>query len=94
MAQHAPLGHDRRDIVKREHRVNARHCERVLDVDITDRGVRMRTAHECRLPRPGERDVVDEAAFADQQRPIFETRMAGADHGLLSTVVPAEWSMI
>src|SRR5262249_58122959 len=85
VAEHATLGEYRRKIVEREHRVNARQRQRAVRVDPAERGVGMLTAHERRVPRPGTRDVVDEAALADEQGAVLEARNARSDQ---STHVP------
>ena len=79
MAQHAPLRHDRREIVEREHRVHARQRAHVTRIDAADQGVRMRAAHERRVQQPGQLDVVDEASAADEQRAVLETGNARSD---------------
>jgi hypothetical protein len=68
-----------REIVEGEHRVHARHRERRALVDPLDQRMRMRAAHESGVPHAGQRDVVDEAAAAAQQRLVFETFGARAD---------------
>ena len=47
-----------------------------MRADPADRGVRMRAAHERRVPHPGARDVVDEAPLADEQGAVLEARNA------------------
>jgi len=79
MAQHPPLDHRRCQIVEREHRVHTRQRERGTGVDRADRGMGMRAAHEGRVPRAGNRDVVDVASLADEQGMILEARDARAD---------------
>src|SRR5258708_39294513 len=76
MAQHAALDEDRREIVEREDCVNPWQRQRVMRADPADRGVRMRAAHERRVPHPGARDVVDEAPLADEQGAVLEARNA------------------
>ena len=44
---------------------------RRLGVDAADRGMRVRAAHERRLRHAGEFEIVDETAFATQQRPVL-----------------------
>ena len=78
---HAAVGHHRRDIVEREHGVDAGQTERRLLVDAADQRVRMRTSHERDVQQAGQRDVVDEAALAAQQRLVLKAGDARADQG-------------
>ena len=74
-----PVGEMRRDVLHRQDGVNARDLERRALVDAEDLRMRMRAAHESDVPHAGERNVVDEARLAAQQRTIFETLDARAD---------------
>ena len=68
------------DVVEREHGMDARQGERRLLVDAADQRVRMRAAHERDVQQAGQRDVVDEAALAAQQRFVLEAfRQEDAD---------------
>ena len=48
-------------------------------IDTPDRRVRVRAAHKRGVQQPGQPDVVDEAAFAFQQRLVLEPRHGAAD---------------
>ncbi len=52
---------------------------RLVHVDPADRSVRMRAAHEGRVQHAGKRDVVDEAALADEQGAVLQPRNARSD---------------
>ena len=79
MAQHPPRAKDRREIVEGEHGMDARQCARPGGIDVADRGVRMRAAHECGVQQARQHDVVDEAAAAGEQGPILEPRNSRSD---------------
>ena len=53
--------------------------KRGLLVDAADQRVGMRAAHERDVQQAGQRDVVDEAALAAQQRFVLQAIDAGAD---------------
>jgi len=74
VTHHAALGHDRREIIEREHGVHAWQAERGDFRNTADRRVRVGTAHEARVQDTGHHDVVDETALPAQQRRIFKTR--------------------
>ena len=76
---HAAVGHHLGDVVEREHGMNAGQSQRHLLVDALDQRVRMRAAHERDVQQVGQRDVVDEAALAAQQRFVLEAIDAGAN---------------
>src|SRR5207253_7603800 len=61
MAQHPALRQHRSKIVEREHRVNAAQRARSTAVNVSDRGVWMRTAHESGVQQRWNCDVIDEA---------------------------------
>ncbi len=79
--QHRNLAarHARRQIIRGQHRMDARHRPRRRRVDRADCGVGVRAAHEASVQRASEPDVVDEAPASDQQGRIFEARDAGAE---------------
>ena len=70
-----------RDIVEREHGMDAGQAERRLLVDAADQRVRMRASHERDVQQAGQRDVVNEAALAAQQRLVLKAGDARADQG-------------
>ena len=78
-ADHAPLLHDRRQIVQREHGGNARHRARGAQIDAADQRVRVRTARERRMQHAGGRNVVDETSAPAQQRMILKARNSRSD---------------
>ncbi len=60
----------------------------VARIDAADQRVRMRAAHERGMQQPGQRDVVDEAAVAGQQRPILEPGNARSDQSAMHDLDP------
>ena len=82
------IGHRRRDrlggepsrhVARGEHRMNARHRQRRRRIDRADAGVRMRAAHEGRMQRARQLDVVDEARTAGEQSGVFDPRHPRAE---------------
>ena len=66
--QHRNLAvrHARRQIIRGQYGMNARHCAGRRRVDRADCGVGVRAAHEASMQRAGKPDVVDEAATPGQ----------------------------
>jgi hypothetical protein len=61
-----------------------------MGADPSDRSVRMGAAHERRVPHAGNCNIVDKAAFADEQRAVLEARNARSDqstHVRLATLI-------
>ncbi len=68
----------RHQIAQRKNSVHAGIRQRRSLVDAADRGMTVRTAHECGLQHARQPDVVDEAPQAPQQIVIFEPANAFA----------------
>jgi hypothetical protein len=66
------LREERRKIGERQYRVHPGAGTRGGGVDAADCSVGVRAAHECRLQHAGKGKIGDEAAFAREQRAIFE----------------------
>jgi hypothetical protein len=79
MPHHAAVDHHGGKVVQRQHRVHAGQSQRRVLVDAVDQGVRMRAAHEGRMPGPRHGDVVDEAALAAQEWFVFQAGDAGTN---------------
>jgi hypothetical protein len=79
--QHRNLAarHARRQIIRGQHGMDARHRAGRRRVDRADCGVGVRAAHEASVQRAGKPYVVDEAPASGQERRIFEARDAGAE---------------
>ena len=76
---HAPLLQHRRQIIEREHRDHARQRPGGAGIDASDQRMRMRAARESGDQNAGRGDVVDEAAFAGQERTVFNAQDARSD---------------
>jgi hypothetical protein len=81
MAHHAALRQHRGKIVQREHRMHAGQRQRRRRVDGFDQCMRVRAAHEGRVPHPRYGDVVDETSAPAQQRFVLDAGDAGTDQG-------------
>ena len=76
--QRVPLQHFGQ-VGEGDYRMHAGYGERSAFVDIAEPGVRVGAAHEGRVQHAGDLDVVDEAAFAAQQRGVFLAFDGGAE---------------
>ena len=91
MPHHAALGHHRREVVEREHRMHAGQRQRGVLRYAADRGMRMRAAHKAGMQNVRHDDVVDEAALAAQQRRVLDSVDARTDqrsHGCSTSRSP------
>jgi hypothetical protein len=80
LAQRRSLGAQvRHQIVERENPMHARGRACRVRVDAVDGRVGVRRAHEHRRQRARQSDVVDEAAFASQQRRVLDPDRSGAE---------------
>jgi hypothetical protein len=84
----AVAGQERAQVAIGEHRVHPGQAARRRRVDAAQQRMRDRAAHEGRVQHPRQRDIVDEAARAAQQRCVFEAPDRPAHPGCAGHQVP------
>ncbi len=86
--QRQPLrGQQRRQIGISEHRMHARQPPRRFGIDAANAGMGMRAAYEGRLQQAGDFEIVDKAAAAAEQRPVFDPQHPVSDRVGISHAV-------
>ena len=71
MAQHAPLREHRHQVVERVDRMDAGQRQRLAGIDAANERVRIRAADERDMQHTRQRDVVEVAALAGEQRQVL-----------------------